>query len=66
MIEGLFQPMHLLLIVGVVLLVFGPKKLPELGKGLGDGIRGFKAAMSGSEEEKPVESIKTNGANKVA
>ena len=45
MFEGLFQPMHLLVIFGVALLVFGPRKLPELGKGLGDGIRGFKAAM---------------------
>jgi sec-independent protein translocase protein TatA len=54
MFEGLFQPMHLLVIVGIALLVFGPKKLPELGKGLGDGIRGFKAAMSG--DDKPVKS----------
>ena len=45
MFEGLFQPMHLLVIFGIALLVFGPRKLPELGKGLGDGIRGFKAAM---------------------
>jgi sec-independent protein translocase protein TatA len=62
MLEGLFQPMHLLLIVGIVLLVFGPKKLPELGKGLGDGIRGFKAAMHADEKPvepaKPTESVK--------
>ena len=45
MIEGLFQPMHLLVIFGIALLVFGPKKLPELGKGIGEGIRGFKSAM---------------------
>jgi len=45
MFEGLFQPIHLLVIVGIALLVFGPKKLPELGKGLGDGIRGFRDAM---------------------
>jgi sec-independent protein translocase protein TatA len=45
MFEGLFQPMHLLMIFGIALLVFGPKKLPELGKGIGDGIRGFKSAM---------------------
>ena len=36
---------------GIALLVFGPKKLPELGKGIGEGIRGFKSAMK--EEEKP-------------
>ena len=51
MFEGLFQPMHLIMIFGVALLVFGPKKLPELGKGLGDGIRGFKQAMTPAEEK---------------
>ena len=53
MLEGLFQPMHLLMIFGIALLVFGPKKLPELGKGIGEGIRGFKSAMK-ADEEKPV------------
>ena len=48
--------MHLLVIVGIALLVFGPKKLPELGKGIGEGIRGFKAAMK-AEEEKPATAI---------
>jgi sec-independent protein translocase protein TatA len=52
MLEGLFQPLHLLIIAGIALLVFGPKKLPELGRGLGDGIRGFKAAMN--PDDKPV------------
>jgi sec-independent protein translocase protein TatA len=50
MFEGLFQPMHLLVIFGIALLVFGPKKLPELGKGIGEGIRGFKSAMKADEE----------------
>jgi len=45
MFEGLFQPMHLLVIFFIALLVFGPKKLPELGKGLGDGIRALKEGM---------------------
>jgi len=35
MLEGLFQPTHLLLLFGIALLVLGPKKLPELGKGVG-------------------------------
>ena len=39
MFEGLFQPMHLVVIVGLALLMFGPKRLPELGKGIGDGIQ---------------------------
>jgi sec-independent protein translocase protein TatA len=51
MFEGLFQPTHLLVIFGIALLVFGPKKLPELGKGIGEGIRGFKASMKDKEED---------------
>jgi sec-independent protein translocase protein TatA len=50
MLEGLFQPMHLLIVFGIALLVLGPKKLPELGKGLGESIRGFKSAMAAKEE----------------
>lgn len=49
MFEGLFQPMHLLLILGIALLFFGPKRLPELGKGLGTSIRDFRDAMSGAK-----------------
>lgn len=49
MIEGLFQPTHLLLILGIALILFGPKKLPELGKGIGESIRGFKSAMKEPE-----------------
>ncbi len=45
MFEGLFQPMHLLLILLVVLIIFGPGKLPELGEGLGKSIKAFKQAM---------------------
>ena len=51
MFEGLFQPMHLLIIFGIALLIFGPKKLPELGKGIGEGIRGFKSSMKAEEEK---------------
>jgi sec-independent protein translocase protein TatA len=51
MFEGLFQPLHLLVIVGIALLVFGPKKLPELGKGIGESIRGFKSAMAMKDQE---------------
>jgi sec-independent protein translocase protein TatA len=50
MLEGLFQPMHLLVVLFVALLVFGPKKLPELGKGLGDGIKSFKDSMREREQ----------------
>jgi sec-independent protein translocase protein TatA len=46
MFEGLFQPMHLIIILAIALIIFGPGKLPELGKGLGKSIREFKKAMS--------------------
>jgi len=42
--------MHMLVVFGIALLVFGPKNLPELGKGLGESIRGFKSAMAAKEE----------------
>jgi sec-independent protein translocase protein TatA len=51
MFEGLFQPMHLLVIFFIALLVFGPKKLPELGKGIGEGIRALKDGMKDSPAE---------------
>ena len=55
MFEGLFQPMHLMLILAVGVLVFGPKKIPELGKGLGEGIRGFKDAIKSATESTDIE-----------
>lgn len=51
MFEGLFQPMHLIAIFGIALLVFGPRKLPELGKGLGEAIRGLKSAMKAEDDK---------------
>jgi sec-independent protein translocase protein TatA len=51
MFEGLLQPMHLLVILVIFLIIFGPGKLPELGRSLGEAIRGFKKAMAESEEK---------------
>ncbi|MCS6997789.1 MAG: twin-arginine translocase TatA/TatE family subunit [Aquificaceae bacterium] len=45
-------PWQLVLILVVILVIFGASKLPEFGKGLGEGIRNFKKALSGEEEEK--------------
>jgi sec-independent protein translocase protein TatA len=54
MFEGIMQPMHLLVILIIALLFFGPSKLGDMGKGLGDGIRHFKNAMKdGSEPATP-------------
>ena len=50
MFEGLLQPMHLLVILVIAVFVFGPKKLPELGKGLGEAIRGFKKGLTVLDE----------------
>ncbi|MDP9160744.1 MAG: twin-arginine translocase TatA/TatE family subunit [Acidobacteriota bacterium] len=57
MFRGLFQPLHLLLLIGIALLVFGPSKFKDLGKGLGEGIRNFKSSVKEDEtkdtEKKP-------------
>ncbi len=55
MFEGLLQPMHLILILLVVLIIFGPGKLPELGAGLGKSIKEFKKAMKESQETAVIE-----------
>lgn len=52
--DGLFQPTHLFFILLIVLIIFGPGKLPELGRGVGKGIREFKDAIKGGAE-KPAE-----------
>ena len=62
MFEGLFQPMHLIIILVIALIIFGPGKLPEIGKGLGKSIRDFKKAMSG-EDDKPNTDAKKESAS---
>jgi sec-independent protein translocase protein TatA len=57
MFEGLFQPMHLIIILVIVLIIFGPSRLGEIGKGLGKSIRDFKKVMSG-EDDKPNTDVK--------
>ena len=51
MIGDILQPTHLLFILVVALLVLGPKRLPEVGRSLGKGLRDFRAAMNGEERE---------------
>ncbi len=51
MFEGLFQPLHMIIILAIALIIFGPGKLPELGKGLGKAMREFKGAMSDATKE---------------
>ena len=59
MFEGIFQPMHLLVILGIALLVLGPKRLPSLGKGLGDSIKGFREAMKETPEPPEAKAIES-------
>lgn len=47
---GLENPVHLLILAGIVLLIFGPKRLPELGRSLGKGIREFRGSLGGAQE----------------
>jgi len=61
---GEFQPLHWLVVIGAVLILFGPKRLPEIGKSLGESIGAFKKAMreglsSDSANEKTSDSSKT-------
>jgi sec-independent protein translocase protein TatA len=59
MFEGLLQPTHLLIIFFIALLVFGPRKLPELGKGIGEGLRALKEGM----KDKPADTTAANAAS---
>jgi sec-independent protein translocase protein TatA len=52
MFEGLFQIKHLLVILLIALIIFGPARLPELGKGIGEGIRALKKGMKDKDKEK--------------
>lgn len=51
MIGDFLQPGHLLVVLAVALVVLGPKRLPEVGRALGKGIRDFRGAMAGIEQE---------------
>lgn len=50
MIGDILQPTHLIFVLVIALLVLGPKRLPEVGRSLGKGLRDFKTAVSGEEQ----------------
>lgn len=50
MVGDILQPTHLLFVLVVALLVLGPKRLPEVGRSLGKGLRDFKSALGGEEQ----------------
>lgn len=51
MLENLFTPSHLVIILVLAVLLFGGKKIPELGKGIGEGFRAFKDGIKGLQAE---------------
>ncbi|HEY8027717.1 MAG TPA: Sec-independent protein translocase subunit TatA [Burkholderiaceae bacterium] len=53
---GSFSPVHLLILLVIVVLIFGTKKLGNIGSDLGKAVKGFKDGVKGSEEEKPAQS----------
>jgi sec-independent protein translocase protein TatA len=53
MFAGLENPVHLLFLLLIVLLVFGPKRLPEMGRSLGHGMRHFRESLAGEDKETP-------------
>jgi sec-independent protein translocase protein TatA len=46
-------PMELIIVLGVVLLIFGPKRLPDMGRSIGGGMRSFKDAVAGKADDEP-------------
>ena len=60
MFTGLASPTHLILLLVIILLLFGAKRLPEMGRSLAEGIREFKGGLDAQEEpekEEPPEAI---------
>jgi len=54
---GLDNPLHIAFLLILLLLVFGAKRLPEMGRSLGSGMRGFKDTLSGEQTHEPHESV---------
>jgi sec-independent protein translocase protein TatA len=61
MVGDIMQPTHLLFVLVVALLVLGPKRLPEVGRQLGNGLRDFRAAINGERPEHHEVSAPSNG-----
>lgn len=55
MLIGMLGTMEIIIIVAVILLIFGPSKLPQLGSGIGKMLRGFKKEMRALEDDKEAE-----------
>jgi len=60
---GLLSPWHIAILAIVLLLFFGPKRLPEMGRSLGKGMREFKDSVSGDRAEQPALAAATAAAD---
>ncbi|HTX46605.1 MAG TPA: twin-arginine translocase TatA/TatE family subunit [Solirubrobacteraceae bacterium] len=63
---GLENPLHIAFVLILALLVFGAKRLPEMGRSLGDGMRGFRDALAGQAGPAPVHESEPRTAAQVA
>jgi sec-independent protein translocase protein TatA len=63
--EGLFQPMHLIIILVIALIIFGPSRLPQLGEGLGKSIKEFKKALNEKKEPQAATQSSSQGDEKL-
>ena len=60
MIGNILSPTHLLLVLAVALIVLGPRRLPEAGRGLGSALRGFKESLSTDQRTEDQPAIETS------
>jgi sec-independent protein translocase protein TatA len=59
MLTSILQPTHLIVVLGVALLVLGPKRLPEAGRALGQGLKEFKGSIASTHDDAPRDQIST-------
>ncbi|HUE28278.1 MAG TPA: twin-arginine translocase TatA/TatE family subunit [Solirubrobacteraceae bacterium] len=57
MLTNIFQPTHLIIVLAVALLILGPKRLPEAGRALGQGLKEFKSSISPAHGDHPDDEI---------
>jgi sec-independent protein translocase protein TatA len=62
---GLDNPIHLLFLLVIVLLIFGAKRLPEMGRSLGAGLRGFKESVSGETPDQSAGELTPMSASRI-
>jgi sec-independent protein translocase protein TatA len=57
MLTSILQPTHLIILLIVALLLLGPKRLPEAGRAVGQGLKEFKSSISSSHDDDPQDQI---------